>query len=336
MVSSGTEATMSALRLARGRPGARGSSSSRAATTDTPTPCWSAPAAASRRSASRARPACPRPSPSSPSRPPTTTSSRRGRGLRALGRRDRLRHRRAGRRQHGAGATEPGFLEGCASCAIAQSGALLVFDEVMTGFRVSVPRGPGPLRRRTRPHLSGQGGGWRPAGGGLRRQPRDLDGPDGAGGPGLPGRAPSPGIRWPWPPVARDPAAARGPASTSELGAQGERGWPTGPFASWPRRAGASSPHGLAQRGRDVRFLLPPGPGAELRRGQARRTRRASGASSRPCSSAASTSPRRPTRRASCPWPTGRGIGPLRPARPSRPPAPASRPCAEASRSDDR
>ena len=39
-VSSGTEATMSAIRLARAATGARSSSSSRAATTATPTDCW--------------------------------------------------------------------------------------------------------------------------------------------------------------------------------------------------------------------------------------------------------------------------------------------------------
>ena len=40
MVSSGTEATMSAIRLARATPGATASSSSKAATTVTPTACW--------------------------------------------------------------------------------------------------------------------------------------------------------------------------------------------------------------------------------------------------------------------------------------------------------
>jgi glutamate-1-semialdehyde 2,1-aminomutase len=39
-VSSGTEATMSAIRLARAIPNANTSSSSRGAITDTPTHCW--------------------------------------------------------------------------------------------------------------------------------------------------------------------------------------------------------------------------------------------------------------------------------------------------------
>ena len=54
----------------RRRPAASASSSSTAATTATPTRCWSARAAASRRSAFRARPGCPRSSPSSPSQAP--------------------------------------------------------------------------------------------------------------------------------------------------------------------------------------------------------------------------------------------------------------------------
>ncbi len=45
-VSSGTEATMSALRLARGTPGASTSSNSGATTTGTPTACSSRRAAA--------------------------------------------------------------------------------------------------------------------------------------------------------------------------------------------------------------------------------------------------------------------------------------------------
>ena len=59
------------------------------------------------------------------------------RRVRALGRRDRLRDRRAGRRQHGPGAAASrASSRACASSAIAH-GALLIFDEVITGFRVA-------------------------------------------------------------------------------------------------------------------------------------------------------------------------------------------------------
>ena len=69
----------------------------------------------------------------------------------------------------------------------AEHGALLVLDEVMTGFRVSplglVRAGPG----RGRPVHLRQGHGRRAAGGGVRRPGRG-DVPAGPGRPGLPGR----------------------------------------------------------------------------------------------------------------------------------------------------
>ena len=58
---------------------------------------------------------------------------------------DRLRDRRAGRRQHGPGRRRcPGSSKGCAPSATA-SGALLIFDEVITGFRVGARRRAGAL-----------------------------------------------------------------------------------------------------------------------------------------------------------------------------------------------
>ena len=66
---------------------------------------------------------------------------------------------------------------GCAASR-EEDGALLVFDEVMTGFRVSPGRRAGALRRPARPHHAREGDRRRPAGGRLRRPARDH----GAGG----------------------------------------------------------------------------------------------------------------------------------------------------------
>ena len=57
------------------------------------------------------------------------------------------RHRRAGRRQHGRRAARaPASWRACASSR-ARHGALLIFDEVITGFRVALRRRAGALRR---------------------------------------------------------------------------------------------------------------------------------------------------------------------------------------------
>ena len=66
---------------------------------------------------------------------------------------------------------ECGFLELLRECADA-NGALLVFDEVITGFRVAPRRRAGADRRPARPHRHGQGHRRRPARGGLRRLAR--------------------------------------------------------------------------------------------------------------------------------------------------------------------
>ena len=55
-----------------------------------------------------------------------------------------------------------------------RTGALLVLDEVITGFRVARGRRAGALRRAGRHHLPGQDHRRRPAGGGVRR-PRRAD-----------------------------------------------------------------------------------------------------------------------------------------------------------------
>ena len=86
MVSSGTEATMSAIRLARGYTRSRqASSSSKAVITATPIRCWSRRDPARSRSACRRRPACRRNSPPTRSRCRTTTAHRSAPRSRELG-----------------------------------------------------------------------------------------------------------------------------------------------------------------------------------------------------------------------------------------------------------
>ena len=67
-----------------------------------------------------------------------------------------------------------------------EHGALLIFDEVITGFRVGARRRAGDVRRAARPDRAGQDRGRRPAARHLRR-PRRRDGRGRAGRPGLPG-----------------------------------------------------------------------------------------------------------------------------------------------------
>ena len=111
-----------------------------------------------------------------------------------------LRHRRAGGRQHGTGAARPaGFLEGLRAACDAV-GALLIFDEVITGFRLG--EGGASGWSGVRPDLWCFGkviGGGLPVGAfGGRADVLVVAGP---GRPGVPGRAPCRGIRWPPRPV---------------------------------------------------------------------------------------------------------------------------------------
>ena len=99
-----------------------------------------------------------------------------------------LRDRRAGGRQHGPGPPGAGLPRGPApECD--RAGALLIFDEVITGFRVGYGGAAGGLRRAAGPLVLRQGDRRRAAAGRLRRPP-GRDGAAGAGRARLPGRHP--------------------------------------------------------------------------------------------------------------------------------------------------
>ena len=120
---------------------------------------------------------------------------RRGRGvLRRVRRRDRLPDHRGRRRQHGRDrAAARVSTPGCARSPRAH-GALLIMDEVMTGFRVSAGRLVRPRPGRRGPVHLRQGDERRPARRGVRR-PGRRDGRARAGRAGLPGRARCRGTR---------------------------------------------------------------------------------------------------------------------------------------------
>ena len=80
----------------------------------------------------------------------------------------------------------PGFLEALRKIT-ARDGALLIFDEVMTGFPRGVWRRAAALRDSSRPDHARQGDRWRTADRRLRRA-RRHHGADRAFRPGLPGR----------------------------------------------------------------------------------------------------------------------------------------------------
>ena len=92
----------------------------------------------------------------------------------------------------------PGYLAGLRRIAT-KHGALLIFDEVMTGFRLSLGGAQQLYNINSRPHHAGQGPRRRPALRGLRRT-RRRDGPSAR----LSARSTRPersaAIRWQWPP----------------------------------------------------------------------------------------------------------------------------------------
>ena len=90
-----------------------------------------------------------------------------------------------------------GFLQDLRDLCTAD-GALLIFDEVMTGFRVARGGAQETLRRHARPHHARQDHRRRPAGRRVRRT-KSADGAGLALGPGLPGRHAVGTSRWRWP-----------------------------------------------------------------------------------------------------------------------------------------
>ena len=105
----------------------------------------------------------------------------------ALRRRARGGARRAGRRQHGPGPARPTASSTRLRDRCTDAGALLVFDEVITGFRVGPGRRAGPLRHHARPLDLRQGRRRRPPARRGRR-PRRRHGRARAARPRVPGR----------------------------------------------------------------------------------------------------------------------------------------------------
>ena len=91
--------------------------------------------------------------------------------LRAYGARSRRSSSSRSPRTWESSSRQPGFLESLREATRAP-GALLIFDEVISGFRVARGRRTSAARHRARPHLPRQDHRWRPAGRRVRRPAR--------------------------------------------------------------------------------------------------------------------------------------------------------------------
>ena len=181
-----------------------------------------------------------------------------------------------------------------------EHGALLIFDEVITGFRVAYGGAQARYGVRARPHVPGQDHRRRPAGRRLRRPPRDHGANGAARGPST-RRARCRAIRWRSPPASPRSRAHRRP----RLRAAGSARRPARAAGLARRAQGRRAAHGQS-RGLDahrassarVPWWTTPAHGAP--------TRRASRASSRRCSSGACIWRPRSSRRPSSRWRTPR------------------------------
>ena len=180
--------------------------------------------------------------------------------------------RRARRR-----ASSPGLRRLCDA-----HGALLVFDEVMTGFRVHLRRRAGALRGAARPHLPRQGDRRRLPRGRLRRA-RRPHGADRAGGEGLPGGHARRATRSAMTAGLATLRALLAPGVVRGAGARPRRGSPTGLEAAL-RAAGVEAV--APRRGGDDGALVRADGAAQPRRGEGHADATASARTTRRCSRA--------------------------------------------------
>ena len=194
----------------------------------------------------------------------------------------------------------PGYLETLRELT-EKHGALLVFDEVMTGFRARLRRRPGAVRGHARPDGAGQDHRRRPARRGLRGLGRGSWTTSRRPGRST-RRARSRATRWRWPPGWRRSRLLRDEPPYERLEALSAR------LAEGLERAATDArvPHVVQRVGQHAHPLLPRRPGPQLRGRQAERHRRSSPGSSGRCSPAASTCRAASSRPPSSPPPTPR------------------------------